>query len=99
MAVRGEEVAGAIEAHIRGEIERMVAEIRTSVDDVRVAVDSQLKAALQSVQADVKSIDFLPQIRKAVSELEESIEAAQPAPVAAPAGADASRVKSALQAV
>lgn len=99
MAVRGEEVAGAIEAHIRGEIERMVAEIRTSVDDVRVTVDSQLKAALQSVQADVKSIDLLPQIRKAVSELEESLTAAQPAPVAAPGAADASRVKSAIQSV
>jgi len=98
MAVRGEEVAAAIEAHIREEIQRMVAEIRTSVDDVRVAVDSQLKAALQSVQADVNSISLLPAIKKSVGELEESLTAAQPAP-AAPAGADASRVKSAIQAV
>src|SRR5207244_11888486 len=55
MAVRGEEVAGSIEAHVREAIERMVGEIRSSVEDVRVAVDSQLKAALQSVQADVNS--------------------------------------------
>ena len=95
MAVRGEEVAGSIEAHVREAIERMVGEIRSSVEDVRVAVDSQLKAALQSVQADVNSISFLPHIRKSIGELEEGLKAAAPPPPAA----DASRVKQAVQAV
>ena len=96
MAVRGDEVAGSIEAHVREAIERMVGEIRSSVEDVRTAVDSQLKAALQSVQADVNSISFLPHIQKSIGELEEGLKAAQP-PV--PAGADAARVKAAVQAV
>jgi len=99
MAVKGEEVAGAIDAHVRESIERMVGEIRSSVEDVRLAVDSQLKAALQSVQADVNSISFLPQIQKSIAELEESIEAAAPPPVAASGGAGAVRVKSAVQAI
>ena len=96
MAVRGEEVASSIEAHVREAIERMVGEIRSSVEDVRTVVDSQLKAALQSVQADVNSISFLPHIQRTIGELEEGYKAAKPA---APAGADASRVKRAVQAV
>lgn len=103
MAVRGEEVASSIEAHVRESIERMVSEIRASIEDVRVVVDSQLKAALQSVQADVNSINFAPHIQKSVAELEQSYEdekaAAPPPPAPAPAGADATRVKSAIQAV
>src|SRR5437773_1606216 len=98
MAVRGEEVASSIEAHVREAIERMVGEIRSSVEDVRAAVDSQLKAALQSVQADVNSISFLPHIQKSVGELEESLKAAQPPAPPVPA-ASASRVKQAVQAV
>ena len=98
MAVKGEEVAGSIDAQVRESIERMVGEIRSSIEDVRVAVDSQLKAALQSVQADVNSISFLPQIQKSVAELEESLQAAAPAP-AASAGAGARRVKTAIQAI
>jgi hypothetical protein len=69
MAVRGDEVASSIEAHVRGSLEKLVSEIRSSVDDVRAAVDSQLNAALQSVQADVKSLTFLPHIKKAIAEL------------------------------
>jgi hypothetical protein len=100
MAVKGEEVAGAIDAHVRESIERMVGEIRSSVEDVRAAVDSQLKAALQSVQADVNAISFLPQIRKSIGELEESIVADTPAPApAAAGGAGAQRVKAAVQAI
>lgn len=103
MAVRGEEVAGSIEAQVRESIEKMVGEIRSSIEDVRVAVDSQLKAALQSVQADVNAISFLPQIRTAIENLEASIEADRPAPVpaaaAAPSGAAAQRVKEAVQAI
>ena len=72
MAVRGEDVASAIDGQVRASIEKMVAEIRSSVEDVRGLVDQQLKAALQSVQADVNSISFLPQIQKSISELEES---------------------------
>jgi hypothetical protein len=97
MAVRGEEVASSIEAHVREAIERMVGEIRSSVEDVRTAVDSQLKAALQSVQADVNSISFLPHIQKSIGDLEETLKAAQP-PAPAPV-ADASRLKEAVQAV
>jgi hypothetical protein len=80
----------------------MVAEIRSSVEDVRVLVDSQLKAALQSVQADVNSFTFLPQIRKSVSELEETFaadHAAAAVAATAPTGAGASRVKAAVQAI
>jgi hypothetical protein len=106
MAVRGDEVASSIEAHVREAIERMVGEIRSSVDDVRVTVDSQLKAALQSVQADVNSITFLPHITKSIAELEQNLIADMPAPVAAAApasassgGANASILKRAVQAV
>ncbi|HYC89250.1 MAG TPA: hypothetical protein VEO54_08575 [Thermoanaerobaculia bacterium] len=98
MAVKGEEVASAIDAQVRESIEKMVAEIRSSIEDVRAAVDSQLKAALQSVQADVNSVAFLPQIRKAVDELEESYTAAAAAAPAA-TGAGAGRVKSAIQSI
>lgn len=95
MAVRGDEVASSIEAHVREAIERMVSEINSSVDDVRSTVDSQLKAALQSVQADVNSISFLPHIKKVIGELEESFSAAAPAA----AGGDASKLKASLQAI
>src|SRR5205085_2209578 len=98
MAVRGEEVAAAIDAHVRESIEKMVGEIRSSVEDVRILVDQQLKAALQSVQADVNSISFLPHIKKSVGDLEESITSAAPA-AAAPSGAASSRVKQAIQAI
>jgi hypothetical protein len=100
MAVRGDEVAGSIEAHVRDAMERLVGEIRSSIEDVREVVDSQLRAALQSVQADVNAVSFLPHIQKSIGELEESITAAQPAPVvSAPSGGDASRVKRGVQAV
>jgi hypothetical protein len=99
MAVRGEEVAGSIDAQVRESIEKMVAEIRSSVEDVRVLVDQQLKAALQSVQADVNSFTFLPQIKKSIAELEEQIETDRPmaAVAAAPSASGALRVKSAVQ--
>ena len=87
MAVRGDEIANAIDAHVREAIGKMVAEIRSSVDDVRSAVDSQLNAALQSVQADVNAITFLPQIKKSIAELEDGFKGA--APKAAAGGGDA----------
>src|SRR6476660_126338 len=92
MAVRGEEVASSIDAHVREAVERMVGEIRTSIEDIRTAVDSQLKAALQSVQADVNSFSFLPHIQKTIGDLEETLVAEQsPAVAAAPAGGDVSK--------
>lgn len=94
MAVRGEEVASSIDARVRESVEKMVEEIRSSIEDVRVAVDSQLKAALQSVQADVNALQFLPQIQKSIADLEESLTSAAPA---APAGAGAIRVREAVQ--
>jgi hypothetical protein len=103
MAVRGEEVAGSIDAQVRESIEKLVGEIRSSIEDVRLVVDSQLKAALQSVQADVNAISFLPQIRKSIEELESNLVADQPAPVpeapAAATGAGAIKVKKAVQAI
>src|SRR5204863_4005232 len=45
-------------------IEKLVGEIRTSVEDIRETVDQQLKAVLQSVQADVNSVTFLPHIKR-----------------------------------
>jgi hypothetical protein len=96
MAVRGDEVAGSIDAHVREAVERMVGEIRSSIEDVRVAVDQQLKAALQSVQADVNSLTFLPHIKKTVGELEEHFTSQKHA---APAGGDAARVRAAVQSV
>ena len=42
MAVRGDEVAGSIEAHVRDAMEKLVGEIRSSIEDVREVVDSQL---------------------------------------------------------
>jgi hypothetical protein len=99
MAVRGDEVAGSIEAHVRDAMEKLVGEIRSSIEDVREVVDSQLKAALQSVQADVNAVSFLPHIQKSLGEFEESITAAIPPPPPAAKGADASRVKQAVQAV
>ncbi len=93
MAVRGDEVASSIEAHVREAIEKMVGEIRSSVEDVREVVDQQLKAAMQSVQADVNALSFLPHIKKTIGELEEGLT------TAAPAGGDASRLKAALQAI
>ncbi|MEA2325753.1 MAG: hypothetical protein QOE68_712 [Thermoanaerobaculia bacterium] len=101
MAVRGDEVAGSIEAHVRDAMEKLVGEIRSSIEDVREVVDSQLKAALQSVQADVNAVSFLPHIQKSLGEFAESITASIPPPPPPPAamGADASRVKQAVQAV
>ena len=93
MAVRGDDVATSIESHVREALEKLVGEIRSSVDDVREAVDQQLKAAVQSVQADVSSVTFLPHIKKTISELETSLKPKD----AAPAKADVSRAKKAIQ--
>ncbi len=100
MAVRGEDVANSIDAHVRVEIEKLISEIRSSIEDVRGVVDSQLNAALQSVQADVNGISFLPHLRKSLGELEESFAAERPAPApAATAAGDSEKLKRAVQAI
>ena len=90
MAVKGDDVASAIDSHVREAIEKLVGEIRSSVEDVREVVDQQLKAALQSVQADVNSVTFLPHIKKTI---EESLKPQKSAAV------DASKVKQAIQSI
>jgi len=94
MAVRSDDVATSIESHVRETLEKLVGEMRSSVDDIREAVDQQLKAAVQSIQADVSSITFLPHIKKTITELENSFK-----PKEAPSKADVSRVKKAIQSV
>jgi hypothetical protein len=91
MAGKGEEVASSIDAQVREAVERLVGEIRSSVEDIREAVDQQLKAALQSVDADVKSMSLLPQIQKAIADLQGGASAA------APKGSDAGSIKRAMQ--
>src|SRR5438105_14210704 len=70
--------------------------MRSSIEDVREAVDQQLRAALQSVQADVNSVSVLPHIQKSIKDLEHGLTGAAPAPRST---ADAGRVKRAVQAV
>ncbi|HEY6842869.1 MAG TPA: hypothetical protein VI391_01785, partial [Thermoanaerobaculia bacterium] len=94
MAVSGDDVASAIDSHVREAIEKLVGEIRSSVEDVRETVDSQLKAALQSVQADVNSVTFLPHIKKSIDDFQKALKPAKGA-----GGADASKVRAAIQAV
>ena len=95
MPLRGDEVASSIEAHVRQTIEKLVGEIRSSIEDIREAVDSQLQAALQSLQADVNSVTVLPHVKKAIGEMEGVGAVAAPAA----ARADSSQLKHALQAV
>ena len=95
MAGKGEEVASSIDAQVREAVEKLVGEIRSSVEDIREAVDQQLTAALQSVQADVKSMTFLPQIHKALAGMEEVAAPAAPAAT----GTDSATLKRAVQAV
>ncbi|HVT43674.1 MAG TPA: hypothetical protein VMT00_04720 [Thermoanaerobaculia bacterium] len=104
MAVRGEEVAGKIESHIQQTIERMVTEIRSSIEDVRSVIDQQLDAAMQSVQADVNGASFAPRVREILAAFEEELAVStpvfpEPPPAPAPVAADASRVKGAIQVV
>jgi hypothetical protein len=94
--VRGDEVATSIDKHVRETIEKLVGEMRSSIEDVREAVDQQLRAALQSMQADVNSVSVLPHVQKSITDLERSLTSAAPA---ARTTADAGRVKRAVQAV
>ena len=95
MAGKGEEVAGAIDAHVREAVDKLVSEIRSSIEDVREAVDQQLRAALQSVQADVNSLTLMPQIQKALGDLAPGTPSAPPS-----AGrADVRLIKRAIQSI
>ncbi|HUP49141.1 MAG TPA: hypothetical protein VNA04_10170 [Thermoanaerobaculia bacterium] len=93
MAGKGDEVASSIDAQVREAVEKLVGEIRSSVEDIREAVDQQLKAALQSVQADVNSMSFLPQIKRAIDDLQGV------AAEAAPARTNSDTLKRAIQTV
>lgn len=104
MAARGNEVALAIEGQIREAIEKMVGDIRSSIDDVRDAVNQQLQAALQSVQADANAISLRSSLEKTLNEFEGTLgdapaATAEPVHVPAPRGEESSRIKRAVQGV
>ena len=84
MAARGNEVASAIEVQIREAIEKMVGDIRSSIDDVRDAVNQQLQAALQSVQADANALSFRNVLEKTLDKFESDVSADAPAPAPPP---------------
>ena len=46
MAVRGDDVASSIDSHVREAIQKLVGEIRSSVEDVREAVIRQYESRL-----------------------------------------------------
>jgi hypothetical protein len=94
MAERGDGVAEAFEAHFREAIERMVADVRSTIQDVRAAVDQQLDAAMQSVQADANAIALRPQMDKLLA----SIPQPEP-PAALPSPAAASKLRKSLTAI
>ncbi|MHB8998993.1 MAG: hypothetical protein ACYC9N_05725, partial [Thermoanaerobaculia bacterium] len=96
MPMRGDEVVDSLDRQIKETIDRMVGEIRSSIQDVREAVDSQLDAALQSMQADVNAITFRSFLQKGIQEIQEP--AAAPAAAAAPA-VDPTTIRGAIQAV
>lgn len=95
--MKGKDVAQELEAQIRDAIEKMVADIRSSIDDVRELVDQQLTAALQSVQADANTTSFRVLLERALSEFEEQQAADAAAAVPPPSGTV--RVKKAVQAI
>lgn len=105
MAVQGDEVAGRIEQQIRESVDRLVEEMRSSVQDVREAVDQQLEAAVQSVQADAKSLAIrgviAPILREVIASAGETVPFPESSavPSAAPSGPDAKVLRKAIRAV
>lgn len=100
MAANGNEVAATLETQIRESVDRLVADIRSTIDDVRYAVNQQLEAALQSVQADANAVTFRPILDRALGDLSTGsapVAAAEPPPPRVVA--DAGRVKRSIQAV
>lgn len=96
MPVRGDEVADRIEGRIREAVDRMMGEIHTSIQDVRKAIEQQLDAAVQSVQADVKSLAFRGPLEDGIRELEESLTGGAPQPPPRP---DSGALRTAIQAI
>jgi hypothetical protein len=96
MAAWGDEVAQHLEVKIRDAVERMIADIESTISDVREAIDQQLDAAMQSVQADTKGMSIGAILNEALADLEPP---AAEAPPAAPALADASRVRDAVSVI
>ena len=99
MTSRGEDLAQRIEQSIREAIERMVGEMRSSIDDVRTAVVQQLEAASQSVQADSKSFSVRSQLEQILAEINEVVDPKPVASAAAAAPADSTRLRRAIRAV
>lgn len=97
MAVRGDEIAEGIESRVREAIDKVVGDIRSSIQDVREIVDSQLNAALQSIQADAKGISLRPHLQQTLSDFEKTI--TPPPPPPAPRGLDATKIKRAIQSI
>lgn len=97
MAVRGDEIAEGIEARVREAIDKVVGDIRSSIQDVKEAVDSQLNAALQSIQADAKGISLRPHLLQTLSDFEKDITPPPPPPTAR--GLDATRIKQAIKSI
>jgi len=98
MAVWGDEVAQQLDEKFREQIERMVADVRSTIADIRKAIDQQLDAAMQSVQADANAMSTKPMLAAVLAEVEPPAPPALPAP-AVVARADASKVRDGLRAI
>jgi hypothetical protein len=96
MAAWGDEVAQHLEVKIRDAVERMIADIESTISDVREAIDQQLDAAMQSVQADTKGMSIGAILNEALADLDPP---ASSQPVAVAAAADASGVRDAVSTI
>lgn len=92
-------VAQELELQIREAIEKMVADIRSSIDDVREIVDQQLQAALQSVQADANTTSFRAIIDGALAGADEESTGDSGTSTPSPQSSNASRLKRSIQQV
>ncbi|HSN69280.1 MAG TPA: hypothetical protein VLV48_08550, partial [Thermoanaerobaculia bacterium] len=93
MTERADDIARRIEQTIREAVDRMVADMRSSIEDVRTAVVQQLDAAAQSVQADAKSLGVRSQLGTILEEIEGSL---APPP---PPTMDSGKLRSAVRAI
>ncbi|MGZ5429716.1 MAG: hypothetical protein ACXWFS_11965, partial [Thermoanaerobaculia bacterium] len=95
MTERADDIARRIEQTIREAVDRMVADMRSSIEDVRTAVVQQLDAAAQSVQADAKSLGVRSQLGTILEEIEGSLAPPPPPPPAM----DSGKLRRALRAI
>ncbi|HEU5163380.1 MAG TPA: hypothetical protein VFV54_09570, partial [Thermoanaerobaculia bacterium] len=95
MTERADDIARRIEQTIREAVDRMVADMRSSIEDVRTAVVQQLDAAAQSVQADAKSLG----VRSQLGTILEEIEGALAPPPPPPPAMDSGKLRSAVRAI